>query len=123
MLDLLQRAELIRRLYGENGGLKAIEKPEKILFDNTCVMYALADEVDKGTMRETFFANMVSSSHRICMPQKGDLLVDGKYLFEVGGRHKTYKQIAGIENSFVVRDNIDTGFDNKIPLWLFGMLY
>lgn len=123
MLDLLQRAELIRRLYGENGGLKAIEKPEKILFDNTCVMYALSDEVDKGTMRETFFANMVSFSHRICMPQKGDLLVDGKYLFEVGGRHKTYKQIAGIENSFVVRDNIDMGFDNKIPLWLFGMLY
>lgn len=123
MLDLLQRSGLIRRLYGENGGLKRMEKPEKILFDNTCVMYALADVVDKGTMRETFFANMLAANHKISMPQKGDLLVDGKYLFEVGGRNKGYRQIANIDNSYVVSDNIDLGFENKIPLWIFGMLY
>ena len=57
------------------------------------------------------------------MPQKGDILVDNHYLFEVGGKNKNHKQIANIPNSYVIADNIDVGFENKIPLWLFGFLY
>lgn len=57
------------------------------------------------------------------MPQAGDLLVDRKLLFEVGGRCKGYKQIANIPDSYVINDGVDIGFENKIPLWLFGMLY
>ena len=66
---------------------------------------------------------MLSVNHKLCMPNKGDLLVDGKYLFEVGGRNKDYHQIANEENSFVVRDSIDVGAFNRIPLWMFGLLY
>lgn len=123
MLHLLHRAQLIRRLYEENGGMKMMEKPEKILFDNTNIMYALSETVDTGTLRENFFSNMLGVNHKLCMPAKGDILVDGKYLFEVGGPSKSYKLIAGIENSYVVRDGIDVGTGNKIPLWLFGLLY
>ena len=122
MFQLLHRAALIRRLYQKDGGLKLVQKPEKILFDNTNLMYALSESIDAGTMRETFFSNMLST-HKLCMPQKGDLLVDNKYLFEVGGRKKGYKQIADITDSYVVADGIDVGIGNKIPLWLFGMLY
>lgn len=100
-----------------------MEKPEKILFDNTNIMYALSETIDTGTMRETFFSNMLGERHHLSMPVKGDLLVDGKFLFEVGGPSKGYKQIAGIENSYVVRDGIDVGTGNEIPLWLFGLLY
>jgi len=123
MLHLLDRAQLIRRLYSVDLGMKMLEKPEKILFDNTNIMYAMTDTVDVGTMRETFVSSMLSSTHHLSMPTKGDVLVDGKYLFEVGGPSKGYKQIAGVKDSFVVRDGIDVGSDNKIPLWLFGLLY
>ena len=123
MFDLMHRAALIRRLYTKEGGMKVLQKPEKILFNNTNLMCALSQQVDIGTMRETFFANMLATNHQICMPQKGDLFVDGTYLFEVGGKNKDYSQIANQENSFVVRDGIDIGCANKIPLWLFGLLY
>lgn len=123
MFDLMHRAALIRRLYTKEGGMKVLQKPEKILFNNTNLMCALSEQVDTGTVRETFFANMLATNHQICMPQKGDLFVDGTYLFEVGGKNKDYSQIANQENSFVVRDGIDIGCANKIPLWLFGLLY
>lgn len=122
MLDLMQKAGLIRRLYQKSTGMKILQKPEKILFDNTNLMYALASNTDVGTLRETFVANMLSA-HNICMPESGDLLIDGTTLFEVGGKNKSYKQIANITDSYVIADNIDVGFGNKIPLWLFGMLY
>ena len=86
-------------------------------------MYALSPNADTGTLRETFCACMLSQGHNIAMPQKGDIVVDKKYLFEIGGRSKKYNQIAGIEHGFVVCDDVELGFENKIPLWLFGLLY
>lgn len=74
-------------------------------------------------MRETFFANQLSYHHQLNYTEKGDFLVDEKYVFEVGGKNKTAKQIEGIPNSFVAADEIEYGFKNKIPLWLFGFLY
>lgn len=123
LLDLLDKSALIRRLYAELEDWNQINKPEKILFDNTNLMYALSRNADAGTLRETFCACMLSQGHNIAMPQKGDIMVDKKYLFEIGGKSKKYNQIAGIEQSFVVCDNVELGFENKIPLWLFGLLY
>ena len=122
MLDLLQKAGLIRRLYQKATGMKKLQKPEKILFDNTNLMYALSSNTDTGTMRETFTANMFCQ-HKLAMPQKGDLMIDGTYIFEVGGKSKDYGQIANIPDSYVIADGIDVGFGNKIPMWLFGFLY
>ena len=123
LIDLLSEAAIIRRLFSKERSMKMLQKPEKVLFDNSNIMYALSQEVDQGTLRETFFADMLSYSHSISMPQKGDLLVDKQLLFEVGGRTKGYKQIANIPDSYVVADGIDIGFENKIPLWMFGLLY
>ena len=122
MLDLLQKAGLIRRLYQQSSGMKLLQKPEKVLFDNTNLMHALSSHTDIGTLRETFVANMLAS-HRLSMPEMGDILVDDQYLFEVGGRKKSFRQIADLPNSFVVADGIDVGIGNKIPLYLFGLLY
>ena len=122
LLDLLNQAALIRRLYADDGWAQ-INKPEKILFNNTNLMYALSPNADTGTLRETFCASMLAKGHKIAMPQKGDLLVDKHLLFEVGGRTKGYKQIANIPQSYVVTDDTEMGFENKIPLWLFGFLY
>ncbi|MCK5774600.1 MAG: hypothetical protein KAH25_00400 [Bacteroidales bacterium] len=65
-----------------------------------------------------FLTKLVEST-----PKQGDFLVDQKYHFEIGGKKKDYKQIANIENSFIAADDIEYGFGNKIPLWLFGFLY
>jgi len=54
---------------------------------------------------------------------QGDFLVDEKQTIEVGGKNKNFKQIKDIPDSFVVADDLESGFDSKIPLWLFGFLY
>jgi len=76
-----------------------------------------------GTVREEFFLSMLRINHELSYPTKGDFLVDEIYTFEVGGKNKKFKQIADLPNSFIASDDIESGFGNKIPLWLFGFLY
>lgn len=80
-------------------------------------------ETDTGTLRETFFYNQVSQVYPLNYTEKGNFLVDRKYTFEVGGKNKTKKQIAGLKNAFLALDGIESGYKNEIPLWLFGFLY
>ncbi|MBQ6079925.1 MAG: ATP-binding protein [Muribaculaceae bacterium] len=123
LLDLMDKSALVRKLYSHSGGMKMLVKPEKILFDNSNIMFALSNHADAGTMRETLFASQLNVGHQLYMPQQGDFVVDDAFTFEVGGRGKGYKQIRNLENSYVVQDEIELGIDNKIPLWLFGCLY
>ncbi|MFP4486127.1 MAG: ATP-binding protein [Campylobacterales bacterium] len=102
-------------------GLSRLEKPEKIYLNNTNLLNIADCEI--GTVRETFFLSMVSAVAQVNYPKKGDFLVGSKYLFEVGGRNKGFEQIKDIENSFVAYDDVEVGYKNKIPLWLFGFLY
>lgn len=123
LFALMDKAALIRRLYSMDNGMNRLAKPEKILFDNTNIMFALSPNADSGTMRETYFASQLAVSHTIYMPTQGDLVVDDKFLFEIGGKKKKFSQIKDIDQSFVVADDIECGFGNKIPLWMFGMMY
>ena len=70
-----------------------------------------------------YLASQLGVNHRLSMPNQGDMVVEGKWLFEVGGKGKKFSQIKDVEKSYVVADNIDIGYGNKIPLWLFGLLY
>ena len=76
-----------------------------------------------GTVRETFFFNQTRSLCSVTTSPVSDFLIDGKYTFEVGGKKKRQRQLQGIENGYVVKDVIETGYGNIIPLWMFGMLY
>ncbi|RKX81312.1 MAG: ATP-binding protein, partial [Spirochaetes bacterium] len=78
---------------------------------------------DIGTKRETFFASMLEVGHTLHYVQKGDFLINEKYTVEIGGKNKGYGQIKDIPDAFIAVDGIETGFANKIPLWLFGFLY
>ncbi len=120
-LKYLEDAGLIKMLMKHSKGLKSIEKPEKIYLDNSNLLFT--SKANIGTIRETFFMNQVSKEHQIIAPKNGDFLVDEKYIFEVGGQHKSFKQIKDMQNSFVASDEIERGFGNKIPLWVFGFLY
>ena len=111
-------------LVDENvSGIKKISKPAKIYLNNTNLLYAYCDESEKGTIRETFFANQVSSKFKLNVSKSGDFLVNKKYLFEIGGKNKSFTQIKDVQNAYVAADDMEIGFGNKIPLWLFGFLY
>ncbi len=123
-IKILADAKLINLLNKNAIGISLLQKPDKIFLENTNLAYAISNTVpDKGSLRETFFYNQISENHIVSYPDKGDFLVDDKVLFEIGGKNKTVKQIAGIENAYIVSDDIELGYENKIPIWLFGFLY
>lgn len=104
--------------------MDSLEKPQKIYLNNTNQIYALSSQQEnRGTVRKTFFSNILSSIGELSIPKKGDFLLNGKTLFEVGGKNKTLKQIADIKNSYLALDDMEIGFDRKIPLWIFGFVY
>lgn len=120
-LKYLEDASLIKLLKSPSSKLSSLEKIEKIYLNNSNLLYV--DETNIGTVRETFFLSMIDSLYNITASKEGDFIVDDKYTFEVGGKNKDFKQIKDIENSFVVADDTEIGFKNKIPLYLFGFLY
>lgn len=123
MLYALERGGLLSLLNDKPRKLSDLSRPEKIFLNNTNLMYAFASNPNVGTARETFFINQLSKNHIVTYPQKGDFLVDGKYLFEVGGRKKSFEQIKDIKDSFLAVDDTEIGHRNRIPLWMFGLLY
>jgi predicted AAA+ superfamily ATPase len=123
-LILLERARMLGLLREAEKSPDDLSKPEKIFLDNPNLAFALGeDNTNTGNLRETFFYNQLRVVGKVSAASKGDFTVNEKYIFEVGGKGKDFSQIAGIPNSYVAADNIENGFGNKIPLWLFGFLY
>ena len=122
LFELLDRAGIIRQLYLAINSPKSLAKPQKILLDNSSLMYAF-DTPQIGASRESTFASFLGVNHHVGFAKDGDFMIDGRYLFEVGGKGKGFAQIRNIPDSYVAADDIEFGFGNKIPLWLFGFLY
>ena len=123
-LQILEKAELIHTLYKRNKSISVLSKPDKIWLHNTTLNYTISDNnIDLGNIRETFFIQHFSNLYTLSLPEKGDFYVDDKYTFEVGGKSKTQKQIQRVENAYIVKDDIESGVMNTIPIWLFGLLY
>lgn len=119
----LAKAQVISLLYSEKVGINSLGKPEKIYLQNTNLIYNLTGyQPDIGNLRETFFMNNISSGYLVSAVGETDFLVDRKYYFEIGGINKKKKQIKNLTDAFVVKDNIEFGNNNIIPLWLFGFL-
>lgn len=123
-IKILERAGLVNELYKDSTGIGVLTKPEKLYLNNTNLMYALAKEnTNTGKVRETFFLNQFKGLHEINLSETADFVIDKTYTFEVGGKNKTRKQIAGTEKAYLAKDNIEIGFGNRIPVWLFGFMY
>lgn len=123
-LYYLEKAEVVKWLTKDTFGINYLNKPDKIYLNNTNLMYALnSEKPDKGTLRETFMLNQLMVRHKVTYPKKGDFLIDGRYLIEVGGKAKNAGQVPGRENSFIAADDIEFPHGIKIPLWLFGFMY
>ncbi len=124
-LKYLEDAGIIMTVSRSGRGLRELEKPEKIYLNNPSLVHAVAGRAraETGNMRETFFLSMTHARHKVTSPAQGDFLVDGKYVFEIGGRNKGSVQIKTAKNAYLAVDNVEIGVGNRIPLWLFGFLY
>ena len=119
----IEEAGMIAQLRDDTGGIRGLGKVDKVYLDNTNLIYNLADDTSNiGNIRETFFLNQTRVKHDVFASSVADFLVDDK-TFEVGGKKKGQKQIKEIENGYIVKDDIENGYLNIIPLWQFGLTY
>ena len=119
----LEEAGLIAQLRDGTGGIRGLGKVDKVYLDNPTLMYCLGEELSEvGNIRETFFLNQMRVKHDVITSAISDFQITD-YTFEVGGKNKKQKQLQGIENGFIVKDDIEQGYMNVIPLWQFGLTY
>ncbi|WP_251623456.1 ATP-binding protein [Odoribacter lunatus] len=119
----LEKAQLINILRDNTHGISLLGKVDKIYLNNPNLAYALSDSTpDIGNIRETIFLTLLKETHSVVSSSVADFQI-GTFTFEVGGKNKKQKQIQGIENAFIVKDDIEYGYQNVLPLWAFGLTY
>lgn len=119
----IEKTGMISQLRDRTGGIRGLGKAEKVYLDNPNLIYALApDNAQIGNVRETFFLNQTRVRHDVISSRISDFEIDGK-TFEIGGKKKGGKQIENAAEGYIVKDDIETGFANIIPLWAFGLMY
>jgi len=119
----MEKAGLIGQLRNETVGIRGLGKVDKVYLENTNIVYNLVgDRSNIGNIRETFFFNQMRLKNNVISSEKADFMIDN-YTFEVGGKNKQQKQIEKDGKSFVVKDDIEFGYHNVIPLWAFGLNY
>ncbi|MEA3456523.1 MAG: AAA family ATPase [Campylobacterota bacterium] len=121
-LERMDAGSLIHVVRGGRG-MRAVNKPDKLLLDNPNLFTVLCASPDIGSIRESFFVSQVGLGHQVHYHDRGDFIVDDQIVFEIGGASKKGEQLESNPNGYIVSDDIEIGFDNKIPLWLFGFLY
>ncbi len=123
LILLLEKSHLIQIIRDDSFGISSLGKVDKVYLGNTNLAYAISENTPEiGNIRETVFITSVKPKYDVTSSSVSDFKI-GKYTFDVGGKNKKQKQIQGIENAFVVKDDIEYGHHNIIPLWAFGLLY
>ena len=121
-IERMDAGSLIHLVRG-GSGMRAVNKPDKLLLDNPNMFNVLCAQCDIGSVRESFFVSQLKDKHQVHYYDKGDFIIDDQWVFEVGGSSKTTTQLEGNPNGFIAADDIEIGDGKKIPLWLFGFLY
>jgi predicted AAA+ superfamily ATPase len=120
----LEDGGIVRTLSKNTQKLSGIESDQKIYLSNTNQLFALNyDHVNPGSLRETYFLSMLCTSHDLSIPEQGDFWIDNDINIEVGGKNKDSRQIKSAKKGYLALDDIETGIDHRIPLWLFGFIY
>lgn len=122
-LMYMEKAGMIAQLRTGASGLGALGKAERIYLDNTSILSNLSDGPENiGTVRETFFYNQMRVNHLVTASRTSDFEIEGR-TFEIGGRTKGRDQLKGSAEGYVVKDDIEFGAQNVVPLWAFGLNY
>ena len=119
-MEILDKSDIFKLMRKQS--IKLSKKPQKLLFSNTNILHSYSQKfglkTEIGTLRETFFVNCFE---KIFYSDIGDFTID-RYIFEIGGKNKTFNQIKDIPHSYLVIDIDFSTNEKKIPLWLFGFL-
>lgn len=119
----IEKAGMIAQVRDNTGGIRGLGKVDKIYLDNTNLIYALGrDHSNIGNVRETFFYNQMRVKQEVISSKVSDFQI-GERTFEIGGKNKGQKQITEAKEGYIVKDDIETGYGNIIPLWNFGLNY
>jgi len=119
----IEKAGMIAQLREKTESYLVVGKVEKVYLDNTNLAFCLSEkEPDTGNVRETVFFNQMRVNNKVYRSEKGDFNINNM-TFEVGGRNKNQKQIEGLKNAYIVKDDIEYGYKNVVPLWAFGLNY
>lgn len=119
----MEKAGMIGQLRDNTGGIRGLGKVEKVYLDNTNLAFVLGGaSTDIGNIRETFFYNQMRVTSDVIASRTADFEIDG-ITFEVGGKKKTKRQVKGLDNAYIVKDDLEIGANNQLPLWTFGMAY
>lgn len=119
----MEQAGMIGQLRDDTGGIRGVGKVEKVYLDNTSLAYLLGgSSTDIGNVRETFFYNQTRVTTDVISSRISDFQIGGR-TFEIGGRKKGKRQISEAQEGYIVKDDIEFGSGNIIPLWAFGLLY
>lgn len=122
-LTHLENARLLNLLTAKGKGVSMLQKPEKLYLENTNLVFAMRPHPETGTIRETFLFNQLSNTKQaVTLPKAGDFYTQHVHI-EVGGKDKSARQVKDEYKYLIAADDIETGYGNKIPLWLFGFLY
>ncbi|WP_368667533.1 ATP-binding protein [Ancylomarina sp. 16SWW S1-10-2] len=119
----MEKAGLIGQLRNETTGVRGLGKVDKVYLDNTNLIFNLAGEKSNiGNIRKTFFLNQMRVKNQVLSSKNADFVIKD-FTFEIGGKNKQQKQIEKNGRSFIVKDDIEFGYLNVIPLWAFGLNY
>lgn len=122
-LTYMEKVGMIAQLRNATGGIRSLGKVEKLYIDNTNLIYTLApDNADTDNVRETFFMNQMRVMNEILSSSTADFEIGNK-IFEIGGRKKGQKQLQNASEGYIVKDDIESGYANVVPLWAFGLNY
>lgn len=119
----MEMAGMIGQLRDDTGGIRGLGKVEKVYLDNPNLAFVLGGaSTDIGNIRETFFYNQMRVTTDVIASRVADFEIDGR-TFEVGGKNKGQKQLKDLQEAYVVKDDVEMGIGNIIPLWAFGFTY
>jgi predicted AAA+ superfamily ATPase len=119
----MEQAGLIAQLRDETNGIRGLGKVDKVYLDNPNIIYNLVgNKSNIGNVRETYFLNQMRVNNDVISSKKVDFNIED-FHFEVGCENKKQKQLEQNVKSFIVKDDIEFGYQNVIPLWTFGLNY
>jgi len=131
----MELAGLIMQLRDMGEGIGLLGKVDKVYLDNTNLIFAIAEQHQEiGNIRETVFFNQMRVRNNVFRSEKADFNIstslnnnstslNNKITFEVGGKSKNQEQIKDLKNAYIVKDDIEYGYQNVVPLWAFGLNY
>ena len=104
-------------------GMRVVNRPDKLLLHNPNLFHVLCAQPEPGSLRESFFVSQVSHAHQVHAHDQGDFLIDEQWVFEVGGAGKDASQLGSQHPAYLAVDDLECGHQQRIPLWMFGLLY